>query len=185
RPRASAPVDRAGRDRGTLAAPRWTGPGDRRLRGAAGTRVRVRGHGALAYGGMSAGARRGGGAGPGRRSVASRLRGRRRLRPLEADDVSDRTHGRSAGARPCRVARGAGGGGGQVHRIVIADPLEQSGLEILRAAGADVRVLAADDRPRLPELVADADALVVRSATKVTRELLAGAARLRVVGRAG
>lgn len=72
-----------------------------------------------------------------------------------------------------------------MHRIVIADPLEQSGLEILRAAGADVRVLAADDRPRLPELVADADALVVRSATKVTRELLAGAARLRVVGRAG
>ncbi len=41
------------------------------------------------------------------------------------------------------------------------------------------------ERPRLPELVADVDALVVRSATKVTRELLESAHKLRVVGRAG
>jgi D-3-phosphoglycerate dehydrogenase len=72
-----------------------------------------------------------------------------------------------------------------VTRIVIADPLEESGLEILRSAGAEVVVVAAADRPRLPELVAGADALVVRSATKVTRDLLAAAAKLRVVGRAG
>jgi D-3-phosphoglycerate dehydrogenase len=72
-----------------------------------------------------------------------------------------------------------------VHRILIADPLEASGVEILRAAGAEVVLLGAADRPRLAELVADADALVVRSATKVTRELLAAAKRLRVVGRAG
>jgi D-3-phosphoglycerate dehydrogenase len=72
-----------------------------------------------------------------------------------------------------------------VHRILIADPLEASGLDILRAAGADVTVLAAADRDRLAERVADADALVVRSATRVTRELLAAAPRLRVVGRAG
>jgi len=72
-----------------------------------------------------------------------------------------------------------------VHRIVIADPLEESGLSILRAAGAEVVVVGAADRPRLPEIVATADALVVRSATKVTRELLAAAPRLKVVGRAG
>jgi D-3-phosphoglycerate dehydrogenase len=72
-----------------------------------------------------------------------------------------------------------------VTRIVIADPLEESGLEILRSAGAEVVVVAVADRPRLPQLVAEADALVVRSATKVTRDLLAAAARLRVVGRAG
>jgi D-3-phosphoglycerate dehydrogenase len=72
-----------------------------------------------------------------------------------------------------------------VHRIVIADPLEESGLSILRAAGNEVVVVGAADRPRLAELVADADALVVRSATKVTRELLAAGRRLKVVGRAG
>lgn len=72
-----------------------------------------------------------------------------------------------------------------MHRIVIADPLEKSGVEILRSAGAEVLEVGTADRPRLKELVADADALVVRSATKVTRELLAAAPRLRVVGRAG
>ena len=70
-------------------------------------------------------------------------------------------------------------------RILIADPLEESGVEILRKAGAEVEWLAAADRPRLPELLPEFDALVVRSATKVTRELLESSSRLRVVGRAG
>ncbi|MCM2269311.1 MAG: phosphoglycerate dehydrogenase, partial [Thermoanaerobaculia bacterium] len=70
-------------------------------------------------------------------------------------------------------------------RILIADPLEESGLEILRAAGAEVVKLAAADRPRLAALLPEFDALVVRSATKVTRELLEATPRLRVVGRAG
>jgi D-3-phosphoglycerate dehydrogenase len=72
-----------------------------------------------------------------------------------------------------------------MNRIVIADALEASGLEVLRGAGAEVLVVSAAERPRLPELVADADALVVRSATKVTRALLDAAKKLRVVGRAG
>jgi len=70
-------------------------------------------------------------------------------------------------------------------RILIADPLEESGVELLRSAGAEVRVMSAAERPRLRELVKDVDALVVRSATKVTREVLAAGERLRVVGRAG
>jgi D-3-phosphoglycerate dehydrogenase len=72
-----------------------------------------------------------------------------------------------------------------MNRIVVADALEASGLEILRAAGAELHVVTAAERPRLPELVANADALVVRSATKVTRALLEAAPKLRVVGRAG
>lgn len=70
-------------------------------------------------------------------------------------------------------------------RILVADPLEAAGLAILRAAGAEVIEPAGGDRARLPELLAGADALIVRSATRVTRELLAGAPRLRVIGRAG
>jgi D-3-phosphoglycerate dehydrogenase len=71
------------------------------------------------------------------------------------------------------------------HRIVIADPLQRSGVDILRASGAEVHEVTAEERPRLPELVADADALVVRSMTKVTADLLRAGRRLKVVGRAG
>ena len=72
-------------------------------------------------------------------------------------------------------------------RILIADPLEASGLEILRAAGAEVHeVDRPTSAPRLAELVADVDALVVRSATKVTaRAARRAGKKLRVVGRAG
>jgi len=70
-------------------------------------------------------------------------------------------------------------------RILIADSLEESGLEILRSAGAEVHVLAAAEKPRLKELLPEFDALVVRSATKVTREVIQAGTRLRVIGRAG
>ena len=72
-----------------------------------------------------------------------------------------------------------------MHRILLADSLDDCGLELFRAAGADLHLLANEERPRLPELLAGFDALVVRSATKVTAELLAAGTRLKVVGRAG
>ena len=71
------------------------------------------------------------------------------------------------------------------HKILIADPLDPSGLEVLQRSGAEVHVLTAEERPRLREIVADYDALVVRSSTKVTAELLRAGRRLKVVGRAG
>ncbi len=71
------------------------------------------------------------------------------------------------------------------HRILISDPLQASGIDILRESGAEVTVLAEEERPRLAEILPDYDALVVRSMTKVTRELLEAGRRLKVVGRAG
>ncbi len=70
-------------------------------------------------------------------------------------------------------------------RVLLADPIEESGRRMFEEAGAEVRQLGDDERERLPEIVADFDALVVRSATKVTAELLRAGRRLRVVGRAG
>ncbi|KAB2956280.1 MAG: hypothetical protein F9K18_13235, partial [Thermoanaerobaculia bacterium] len=113
------------------------------------------------------------------------IRRRGWLRQVEAVHLPHRPHGRGPGLRSGAPARRSGRGGPFVHRIVIADPLEKSGVEILRSAGAEVLEVGTADRPRLKELVADADALVVRSATKVTRELLDAATRLKVVGRAG
>lgn len=70
-------------------------------------------------------------------------------------------------------------------RILICDPLHAAGLDILRESGADLHQLTPEEKPRLAELVGDFDAMVVRSATMVTAELLKAGRRLKVVGRAG
>jgi len=70
-------------------------------------------------------------------------------------------------------------------RILVADPLAEPGLTVFREAGVDLHLLTAEERPRLAELVADFDALVVRSMTQVDADLLKAGKRLRVVGRAG
>jgi D-3-phosphoglycerate dehydrogenase len=72
-----------------------------------------------------------------------------------------------------------------MHRILIADSLDPAGLELLRSSGAEVVELAENERGRLAEMLPEFDALVVRSATRVTAELLAVGGRLKVVGRAG
>src|SRR3954469_19240259 len=70
-------------------------------------------------------------------------------------------------------------------KIVVADDLPDSALELLRAEGWRVDARAGRPPADLAAALTDADALLVRSATKVTKELLAAAPRLRVVGRAG
>jgi len=72
-------------------------------------------------------------------------------------------------------------------RILIADPIPEAGIALLRRALPEAQV---DERAGLPpallrEVVSDYTALIVRSATQVTADLLAKASRLRVVGRAG
>jgi D-3-phosphoglycerate dehydrogenase len=69
-------------------------------------------------------------------------------------------------------------------KILIADGLSPEAIEMLRAKH-HVDVLDAGSRPRLPEIVGEYDALIVRSQTKVTAELLVRAQRLKVVARAG
>jgi len=69
-------------------------------------------------------------------------------------------------------------------RILVSDPIAADGVERLRAAG-EVEVATGLSPEELKRRVADVDALVVRSETKVTAEVLEAARRLRVVGRAG
>jgi D-3-phosphoglycerate dehydrogenase len=71
------------------------------------------------------------------------------------------------------------------YRILISDSLDPSGLSVFAEAGVEVRQLREEERPQLPEILADYDALVVRSTTKVTADLLRAGKRLKVVGRAG
>ncbi len=70
-------------------------------------------------------------------------------------------------------------------RVVVAEKMDESGLERLRAAGHEVVLAAGAPREKLLPELASADALLVRSATKVDRELLEAAPRLSVIGRAG
>ncbi|HKN61828.1 MAG TPA: phosphoglycerate dehydrogenase [Candidatus Acidoferrales bacterium] len=67
-------------------------------------------------------------------------------------------------------------------KIIVADKISERGLELLRETGWEIVSPAAAG---LPSELANADGLIVRSATRVTRELLEKADRLRVVGRAG
>lgn len=70
------------------------------------------------------------------------------------------------------------------YRIIVSDGLAEEGLEILRSVGevvSDSKITPEDLIKALPEF----DALVVRSRTKVTKDVLAASKRLKVVGRAG
>jgi D-3-phosphoglycerate dehydrogenase len=67
-------------------------------------------------------------------------------------------------------------------KIIVADKISERGIALLRETGWEVVVTTA---ATLPAEIANADGLIVRSATKVTPALLAQAPRLRVVGRAG
>jgi D-3-phosphoglycerate dehydrogenase len=71
-------------------------------------------------------------------------------------------------------------------RVLVTDSIAEAGLDILRAAN-DVEL---DYRPGLKgeallEAVAASDALITRSGTAVTPELVNAGTRLRIVGRAG
>ena len=68
--------------------------------------------------------------------------------------------------------------------VVIAEVLAASCAEYL-GESCEVVEAAGEPRQRLLELLAEADGLVVRSGTRVDRELMDAAPRLRVVGRAG
>jgi len=70
-------------------------------------------------------------------------------------------------------------------RVLIADKLEAAGVDLLRASGLEV-----DSKPGLtPEelktILPDYDAVVVRSAAKITGDMLASPGRLKAIARAG
>ncbi|HZE38522.1 MAG TPA: phosphoglycerate dehydrogenase [Stackebrandtia sp.] len=68
--------------------------------------------------------------------------------------------------------------------IVIADKLADSAVAVL-SGDFDVRTIDGTDIPALHSALADADAVIVRSATRIDADALAAAPRLKVVARAG
>ena len=71
-------------------------------------------------------------------------------------------------------------------KVLVSDSLAPQGLEILEhARGLEVDYAPGLAPAELLERIRDAEGLVIRSGTKVTREVLERAEKLRVIGRAG
>jgi D-3-phosphoglycerate dehydrogenase len=74
----------------------------------------------------------------------------------------------------------------EIKKVLVSDPLSKRGLEIL----AKAEVLKVDVKPGLPpeelkKIIPDYDAIIIRSETKMTRDLIEVADHLKVIGRAG
>jgi D-3-phosphoglycerate dehydrogenase len=83
-----------------------------------------------------------------------------------------------------RVSKGAPVTSSRRPVVLIAEKLAPSVLSVL-SDGVEVRHVDGTDRPALLSAVAEADALLVRSATKVDAEVFAATNQLKVVARAG
>src|SRR5258708_35621961 len=71
-------------------------------------------------------------------------------------------------------------------KVLVADAISQRGVdELTRDGGLDVSVQTKLSPAKLIEIIPEFAALIVRSETKVTGEILNAAKKLRVVGRAG
>src|SRR6202163_477901 len=70
-------------------------------------------------------------------------------------------------------------------RVLVTEKLAQPGLDLMAEAGHDVHVQLGLSPEELVSAVVGAQALVIRSATTVTAEVLAAGTELVVVGRAG
>src|SRR3989449_5023248 len=70
-------------------------------------------------------------------------------------------------------------------KILVSDILSKQGIEILEKADLTVDVKTKMSREELLREIRHYDGLIIRSATKVTAEVIAAAGKLRVIGRAG
>jgi D-3-phosphoglycerate dehydrogenase len=71
------------------------------------------------------------------------------------------------------------------YHVLVPDSVHPSAVEILQSAGLSVTAPGQMKRPETLAAAAEADALIIRSATKADAELLNAAARLKAIARAG
>jgi D-3-phosphoglycerate dehydrogenase len=70
------------------------------------------------------------------------------------------------------------------HKILVSDSIAEEGINVLRSE-ADVDIKLKLKPAELASIMPEYDALVVRSETKVTSEIIAAGKKLQVIGRAG
>ena len=70
-------------------------------------------------------------------------------------------------------------------KVLVSDPLAESGLNLLREAGLQVDVRTGLSEDDLIAIIPEYDALIVRSGTRVTAKVIEAARSLKVIARAG
>jgi D-3-phosphoglycerate dehydrogenase len=70
-------------------------------------------------------------------------------------------------------------------KVLVSDPLAKEGIEILKKAGIEVVEKTGLSPEELVKVIPEFDGIVVRSATKVTKEVIEAGKNLKVIGRAG
>ncbi len=70
-------------------------------------------------------------------------------------------------------------------KVLISDKLSPAAVQIFKDRGVDVDVKTGLTKDQLIEIIGDYEGLAIRSATKVTADVLKAAKKLKVIGRAG
>lgn len=70
-------------------------------------------------------------------------------------------------------------------RVLVAESIGDTGVELLQVAGFDVDLGIGWSREELADRIGEYDGILIRSATKLDAELIARATKLRVIARAG
>ncbi|MFQ3615959.1 MAG: phosphoglycerate dehydrogenase [Cyanobacteriota bacterium] len=69
-------------------------------------------------------------------------------------------------------------------KVLVSDPIDQIGIDILsQVAQVDVKTGLSPDQ--LVQIIPDYDALMIRSGTRVTQEIIEAGTQLKIIGRAG
>ena len=70
-------------------------------------------------------------------------------------------------------------------KVLISDKMDPNAARIFEERGCDVDVTAGETPDELKAMIGQYDGLAIRSATKVTKEIIDAATNLKVIGRAG
>ncbi len=70
-------------------------------------------------------------------------------------------------------------------RVLISDKMDPRAAAIFRERGIEVDEITGQSPDELAAIIGNYDGLAIRSSTKVTKDILAAATNLKVVGRAG
>jgi len=71
-------------------------------------------------------------------------------------------------------------------KVLISDNLSNDGIEVLKNAGGIIVDVENDlSHEELKKIIKNYDVLVIRSSTKVTKDIIQAAEHLKLIGRAG
>ena len=70
-------------------------------------------------------------------------------------------------------------------KVLVSDPIAKDGIEILKKAGIEVVEKSGLPPEEVAKIIPEFEGIIVRGATKVTKEVIEAGKKLKVIGRAG